>query len=124
MLEYKCHCRACQRASGSGFAALLWVPTDKLDLTANEPKYYSVEADSGRQLRRGFCPECGSHVLLKPEIPDIMVIVASSLDHPSQFNPQHEIWTSFAQPWDTLDANLRQYDQQFTAEDLKHLFHA
>ena len=123
MLEYKCHCRACQRASGSGFAALLWVPIDKLHLTANEPKYYAVDADSGRQLKRGFCPDCGSHVLLHPGFPDIIFIVVSSLDDPSEFKPQQEIWTSSAQPWDLLDSNLQQFDQQFTAEDLQQLVH-
>ncbi len=30
ILEYKCHCRACQRASGSGFLALFWVATAHL----------------------------------------------------------------------------------------------
>ena len=123
MLEYKCHCRACQRASGSGFVALLWVPIDKLVLTANEPRYYSVEADSGRQLKRGFCPDCGSHVLLLPELPGIIFIVAASLDNPSEFKPQQAIWISQAQPWDMLDTSLRQFDQQFTSEDVQQLIH-
>ncbi len=123
MLEYKCHCRACQRASGSGFAALLWVPIDKLDLTADEPRYFSVEADSGRQLKRGFCATCGSNVLLLPDLPDIIFIVAASLDDPSEFKPQQAIWTSSAQPWDMLDTSLQQFDDQFTPEDLQHLLH-
>jgi len=123
MLEYKCHCRACQRASGSGFVALLWVPIDKLDLTADEPRYYSVEADSGRQLKRGFCPTCGSNVLLLPDLPDIIFIVAASLDDPSEFKPQQAIWISSAQPWDMLDTSLQQFDDQFTPEDLQQLLH-
>jgi hypothetical protein len=101
----------------------LWVPIDSLHLTANEPKYYAVVADSGRQLKRGFCPECGSNVLLLPEFPGFIFIVVSSLDEPSAFNPQQEIWTSSAQPWDLLDSNLQQFDQQFTSEDLQQLVH-
>ena len=124
MLAYKCHCRACQRASGSGFAALLWVPSDKIQLTANQPQYYAVEADSGRQLKRGFCPKCGSHVLLQPEFLDIIFVVVSSLDDPSWFRPKQEIWTSSAQPWDILDSNLQQFDQQFTLEEVQQSFHA
>ena len=121
VLEYKCHCRACQRASGSGFVGLLWVPIDNLDLTANEPRYYAVDADSGRQLKRGFCPKCGSNVLLLPGFPNIIFIVAASLDDPSEFKPQQAIWISSAQPWDMLDTNLQQFDQQFTPEDLQQL---
>ncbi len=123
MLEYKCHCRACQRASGSGFVALLWVPINELNLTADEPRYYSVEADSGRQLKRGVCPTCGSNVLLLPELPDVIFIVAASLDDPSEFKPQQAIWTSSAQPWDMLDTSLQQFDDQFTSEDLQQLLH-
>lgn len=123
LLAYKCHCRACQRATGSGFAALLWVPSDKLQLTADQPRYYAVVADSGRKLKRGFCPKCGSHVLLQPDFPDIIFVVVSSLDDPSEFKPEQEIWTSSAQPWDLLDSNLQQFDQQFTQEEIKQLVH-
>ncbi|MBT8400071.1 MAG: GFA family protein [Rhodothermia bacterium] len=124
LLEYKCHCRACQRASGSGFLPLLWVPIDKIELTANEPRYYGVDCDSGRELKRGFCPDCGSHVMFHPGFPGIVIVVAASLDDPSEFKPDTEIWTSSAQPWDLLDSNLRQYERQFTAEDLPHIFHS
>jgi len=123
MLAYKCHCRACQRASGSGFVALIWVPSDKLQLTANQPQYYAVIADSGRELKRGFCPKCGSHVLLQPAFPDTIFVVVSSLDDPSEFKPEQEIWSSSAQPWDLLDGNLQQFDQQFTIEEIKQLVH-
>ncbi len=123
ILAYKCHCRACQRASGSGFLAILWVHNDKLDLTANEPRYYAAGGDSGRQLKRGFCPECGSNVLVQPSFPDIIFIVASSLDDPSEFKPQLEIWTSSAQPWDSLDTNLQHFDEQFNREELQQLAH-
>ena len=123
ILAYKCHCRDCQRASGSGFLALLWVPSDKLDIIANEPRYYAVNADSGRQLKRGFCPQCGSNVMVQPSFTDITFIVASSLDDPSKFKPQHEIWTSRAQPWDMLDTNLQQFDDQFTPEEIQQLAH-
>ena len=123
VLEYKCHCRACQRASGSGFAALLWVPIDELKLTVDEPRYFAVKADSGRQLKRGFCPKCGSNVLLRPDFPDIIFIVAASLDDPSIFKPKQAIWTTSAQPWDMLDSSLQQFDKQFTAEELQQLAH-
>ena len=124
LLLYKCHCRACQRASGSGFAALIWVASDKLQLTANHPQYYAVVADSGRQLERGFCPKCGSNVLLQPSFPDVVFIVVSSLDDPSEFKPEQEIWTSSAQPWDLLDSNLQQFDQQFSSVDIQQLIHS
>ncbi len=62
-------------------------------------------------------------MLLQPGFPDIIFIVVSSLDDPSEFKPQQEIWTSSAQPWDLLDTNLQQFDRQFTSEDLQQLVH-
>ena len=123
ILTYKCHCRDCQRASGGGYLAFLWVHSDKLHLTAKQPRYYAVHGESGRDLKRGFCPECGSNVLLQPSVPFLTFIVASSLDDPSIFEPQLELWTSSAQPWDTLDTSLRHFDQQFTDEELRQLAH-
>ncbi len=66
---------------------------------------------------------CGSNVLLLPDLPDIIFIVAASLDDPSEFKPQQAIWTSSAQPWDMLDTSLQQFDDQFTPEDLQQLIH-
>jgi hypothetical protein len=63
-------------------------------------------------------------VLLLPGFPDIIFIVAASLDDPSQFKPRQAIWTASAQPWDVLDTNLQQFDQQFTPEDLQQLVHS
>jgi hypothetical protein len=52
MLEYKCHCRACQRASGSGFVPLLWIPIDKLELTASR-RQVTILNDGDGALRIG-----------------------------------------------------------------------
>ncbi len=123
ILTYKCHCRDCQRGSGCGYLAFLWVHSDKLHLTSNQPRYYAVHGESGRELKRGFCPECGSNVLVQPSVPFLTFIVASSLDDPSIFEPQLELWTSSAQPWDMLDTSLRHFDQQFTDEELGQLAH-
>ena len=61
IVDLICHCRDCQRASGSAYASMSVVPSDKLTLT-RELKYHAVKSDSGGTMRRGFCPECGSPV--------------------------------------------------------------
>jgi hypothetical protein len=115
ILAYKCHCRDCQRATGSAYAPVLWVYAAGLTLTG-ELRYHTVTAASGRELKRGFCPDCGSLLLIKPDAPGIVFIVASSLDDPSVFAPSFEIWTSRAQPWGALDPNLRHFAEQFTPD--------
>jgi hypothetical protein len=99
IVDLICHCRDCQRASGSAYAAVSVVPTDRLRLKG-ELKYHSIKADSGRTMERGFCPECGSPVAIRrPETPAITFLQASSLDDPSRFSPTCEVFLSSAHAW-------------------------
>ncbi|HEY9830063.1 MAG TPA: GFA family protein [Stenomitos sp.] len=103
-----CHCRDCQRATGSAFAAGMLVPQNAVTITGNVA-YYDVTGDSGSLVSRGFCPICGSRLFSKPPIPELMGIMAGSLDDPSWFNPQAEIYVASAQPWDYLNPDLPKF---------------
>lgn len=122
ILANKCHCRDCQQATGSAYAPLIWIYEADLTLSGVPLRYHAVKAASGRELRRGFCGDCGSLLLVKPSVPGIAFLVASNLDDPSLFAPSFEMWTSRAQPWDALDANLRQFPEQFTPDVLPRSF--
>lgn len=105
-----CHCRDCQRESGSAFTSNLTVPQAALTITQGTPKYHGAKADSGNSLRRWFCPACGSPLFARPlTMPDIMGIRAGSLDDPSWFAPERDIWTASAQPWDYLNPALPKF---------------
>ncbi len=95
-----CNCRDCQRASGSGFAAVVFVPTDGVTFSGAAPKLYTVMSDTGHPMQRGFCSTCGSPVLIKkPERPYLTLLQAATLDDPGLFQPTIEIFTSRAPPW-------------------------
>ena len=51
-----CHCRMCQKATGSFFAALVGVP--KTDLTWT--RGHAVTFQSSSDVERGFCRDCGT----------------------------------------------------------------
>ena len=51
-----CHCRDCQRATGSGYAPLLLVKENELTVSGREPGWFEKAADRGHTMRRGFCP--------------------------------------------------------------------
>ena len=61
-----CHCRDCQRETGSAFGATLFVPANAVTITG-EVKYYDRVADSGNFVSRGFCPACGARLFEKPK---------------------------------------------------------
>jgi len=104
-----CHCRDCQRATGSAFAAAVLVPVSAVSISG-EVKYYEVVGDSGAIVRRGFCPNCGARLLGKPTASSNLIgIMAGSLDDPSWFRPQADIYTASAQPWDYMNPNLPKF---------------
>src|SRR5690348_9089931 len=82
-----CHCRDCQQASGSAYAAAIGVPRNAVKITG-DVKYYESKADSGQMAKRGFCPNCGSRLFsVSPFAPDLIVLMAPTLDDPSIFKP-------------------------------------
>jgi hypothetical protein len=110
----KCHCRECQRASGGGFACAVLVPADSFKLTRGTPKYQLRPSAGGGQHKRGFCPECGSPLTgaeNTERATGVVGVSVASLDDPSLFRPQMEIFTSEAQPWDHLDPDLPKYEE-------------
>ena len=103
-----CHCRDCQRATGSAYASGLLVPQSAVTITG-DVKYYDVIADSGSNVGRGFCPNCGSRLFSKPPIPELMGILAGTLDDPSWFKPAMDFYAASAQPWDYMNPDLPKF---------------
>src|ERR1019366_9874449 len=120
IVQLICHCRDCQRASGSAFAAVLFVPSDRLTFKRAEPKYHSVKAESGRTMQRGFCGECGSPLLIyRPETPIVTLLQVASLDDPSVFTPSFEVWVSKADPWHPLHPDTVKFDEGPSVEAVR-----
>jgi hypothetical protein len=105
-----CHCRDCQQATGTGFAAAMLVPRNAVNIIG-DVKYFDVVGDSGNIVGRGFCPNCGSRLFSKPPIPELMGIMAGSLDDSSEFQPAVDIYTANAQPWDYMNPDLPKFDR-------------
>ena len=117
ILSYKCHCLDCQACSGSGFVTLFWAWKKSYRYTVGEPRFSVTKGSSGKDVSRGFCRGCGNPIdVALGVLPQIVGIVASSLDDPSLFAPKYEVWTSRAQHWDLLDLGLEQVEGNFTGE--------
>ena len=104
-----CHCRDCQRATGRAFAAAVLVPVSAVS-TTGLVKYYEVVGDSGGIVRRGFCPSCGARLFGEgAATPNLIGIMAGSLDDPSWFRPQADVYVASAQPWDYMNPSLPKF---------------
>jgi hypothetical protein len=72
------------------------VPTEAFRLTRGKIQYHFTESLKGGKHKRGFCAQCGSRLTgAESETPSVIKgIVAGSLDDPSWFRPQMDIFTS------------------------------
>src|SRR5439155_12221360 len=60
LFSLNCHCRDCQRETGTAFAPVLGVPKTAFTLTRGSPQYFALTAASGHLTTRAFCAACGS----------------------------------------------------------------
>jgi hypothetical protein len=110
-----CHCRDCQRTAGSGYAAIMVVPKAAVQLRG-EPRFYRTIGDAGKAVERGFCPTCGSPVVLTLErMPDVFGLTAASLDNPAQYKPAMDIFTTSAHAWDHMAPDTKKMPHGMTA---------
>ena len=105
-----CHCRDCQRASGSGYSASLIMSASSVRLLRGECKEYRVVAESGNVAMREFCGVCGTPLFARSLAnPDFLVVKAASLDDPSWFAPEADVWVERAQPWDHMNPSIPKF---------------
>jgi hypothetical protein len=105
-----CHCRNCQRQSGSALSIIVGVPDASLT-TSGSLKTYEDTADSGAKVNRKFCPECGSPIFsVIPSAPGLTWIKAGTLDDVDGLAPQAHLWCKSAQPWVDIDEELPQFE--------------
>ena len=87
-----CHCKTCQKLTGTSFSVVIAVPTPSLTVTG-EVKVFDNKGDSGQGTHSTFCPNCGSPVIGTADIMQgISMIRAGTLDDPSWLKPAMEIY--------------------------------
>ena len=102
-----CHCRDCQRQTGTSFSVIVAVPKDALQLEGDElGSFTTVGTDTGKEVSRRFCRDCGSPVMSIAEgLPELVLIKAGTLHDTSWLDPQMHVWCDSAQPWVPLESH-------------------
>ena len=82
---YLCHCRMCQRSTGSVSIAFVNAPLDSL-AWEGEPDWY----DSSPIARRPYCSQCGTSLgFMFKDAADKLDLTVAAFDDPSPFTPKH-----------------------------------
>jgi hypothetical protein len=110
-LVYTCHCRDCQRLTGSAFSLGLVVAENAFQRSGAEPRLLQRTAESGRVNTRWVCPECGSWFASPPR-DGVIRIRAGTLDDTSWLSPTRHIWVRSKQPWVSFGAGDETFEAQ------------
>ena len=94
LMIYVCHCRECQKQSGSAFGISVIISGSQLSLISGEPNEWVRATDSGNRLGCHFCPTCGSRVWhSNPDNENFVSVKGGSLDAPVDLSTAFHIWT-------------------------------
>lgn len=106
-----CQCRDCQQESGTGHGSHVIFQGAEVALTGSATLWTRTGA-GGTAKARAFCPTCGAPVYMTfPDMPDIFLVSAASLDDPGRYRPQIVTWTASAQPWDMVAPDIPHFTQ-------------
>jgi len=101
-----CHCRRCQRATGSAFYARVMVAWTSVAIDGPVAWF---DGDTG--VLRGFCPDCGTTLFSRRESAGTVGLSLGSVNDPDRFQPTDHIWTEAQQRWLILGDDLPRYRQ-------------
>lgn len=119
MFVHCCHCRDCQRQTGSAFVINALIETERIALLAGEPAATPLPTDSGRPHDVHRCRGC--HTALWSDYghrPALRFVRVGTLDAPGAVSPDVHIFTRSKLPWVTLPEEVPAFAVYYDMERL------
>lgn len=107
---FLCHCKYCQKDTGSAHAANLFTTTAKLKWVTGEDQIKTFNLTSTRHVK-SFCMECGSAVPSHQMEGKILVVPAGSLNSVIKIVPNAHIFYSSKASWDEGLEIIKRFDK-------------
>jgi len=124
-----CHCRWCQRETGTAFALNAMIETDAVRLLSGKPESVLVPSNSGKGQKIIRCPTCRiavwSHYAGAGDL--LSFVRVGTLDNPDALPPDIHIFTASKQPWVILPPDKPAFEvyyrrsEQLSADSLERL---
>ncbi|HJU87544.1 MAG TPA: GFA family protein [Gemmatimonadota bacterium] len=118
MFVHCCHCRNCQRQTGSAFVLNMLIEATRVELLGGMPTAIAVPRENG--LHRIFrCPKC--QVAVWSEYggrSEILFVRAGTLDDPATVSPDVHIYTRSKLPWVALPTAVPAFEEYYDAKTL------
>jgi len=99
-----CHCRWCQRETGSAFVLNAMIEADRVVVLEGNPEVINTPSNSGQGQKIARCPNC--RIALWSNYAGagdaVRFVRVGTLDQPDRFPPDIHIFTASKQPWVVL----------------------
>ena len=104
MFVHCCHCRWCQRETGTAFALNAMIEADRVELLSGEVELVDTPSASGKGQRIWRCPNCRVAVWSNyaGAGDGVRFMRVGTLDEPDRMPPDIHIFTMSKQPWVSL----------------------
>lgn len=114
MFVHCCHCRLCQRQTGSAFVLNALIETDRIELLSGQPEPVPMPTDSGRPHDIYRCPKCRIAVWSDyGRRPALRFVRVGTLDDASALAPDVHIFTRSKLPWVTLPPGVPAFSEYY-----------
>ena len=118
MIVHCCHCRWCQRETGSAFALNAVIESSRLKVEG-VPDYVPTPSESGKGQEIARCPTCC--VALWSHYPTLRrksaFVRVGTLDDPATCPPDVHIFTRSKQPWVGLPGDAMVFAEYYPARE-------
>jgi hypothetical protein len=120
LIVHCCHCRWCQRETGTAFALNAMVESEAVSLLCGDPQRVLTPSNSGKGQTIVRCPECDiavwSHYAGAGE--KISFIRVGTLDDPDTLPPDVHIFTASRQPWVILPRQTPAFEAYYKRSEV------
>lgn len=120
LVVHCCHCRWCQRETGSAFALNAMIEADRVVLLKGAPEPVVTPSNSGKGQEIARCPTCRIAVWSNyaGSGPLTRFVRVGTLDNPDALPPDVHIFTASKQPWVVLPEGARVYPEYYRREEV------
>jgi hypothetical protein len=115
IIVHCCHCRWCQRETGTAFALNAMIESNCVKLLKGKPERVDTPSNSGKGQAVIRCPSCHiavwSHYAGAGDL--LSFIRVGTLDKPDELTPDIHIYTASKQPWVILPPETPAFEEYY-----------
>lgn len=114
-----CHCKDCQRQTGSAFVLNALIEADAVTLHAGAPEPSRMPTDSGRPHDIWRCRDCGTAVWSTyGGVSAIRFVRVGTLDEARAIKPDVHIYTRSKQSWLELSPDIPAFAEYYSSKTM------